>query len=40
MEKLKYETPLVEVLEIDVEQGFAASNGAGDSPYEIWPSSF
>ena len=40
MEKLKYETPLVEVLEIDVEQGFAASNGAGESPYQPWPSGF
>lgn len=35
-----YQAPQIEVLEINVEQGFASSNGAGDSPYEIWPSSF
>ena len=40
MEKQKYESPQVEVLEIEVEQGFAASNGAGESPYDVWPSGF
>ena len=40
MEKQKYESPQVEVLEIEVEQGFAASNGAGESLYEPWPSGF
>lgn len=29
-----YEQPHVEVIEIDVEQGFALSNPAGDSPWE------
>lgn len=36
MENLKYESPQVEVLEIEVEQGFAASNGPGESPWEDW----
>lgn len=40
MEKQKYDSPQVEVLEIEVEQGFAASNGAGESPYDVWPSGF
>ena len=40
MKNLKYESPLVEVIEIEVEQGFAASNGAGESPYDTWPSGF
>ena len=40
MEKQMYESPQVEVLEIEVEQGFAASNGAGESPNESWPSGF
>ena len=40
MEKQMYELPHVEVLEIEVEQGFAASNGAGESPYDFWPSGF
>ena len=35
-----YESPHVEVLEIEVEQGFAASNGAGESPYQSWPTEF
>lgn len=29
-----YEQPHVEVIEIEVEQGFALSNPAGDSPWE------
>ena len=33
MEKLKYETPLVEVLEIEVEAGFAVSQQE-PSPWE------
>ena len=40
MEKQMYESPHLEVLEIEVEQGFAASNGAGESPYQPWPTEF
>ena len=40
MEKQMYESPQVEVLEIEVEQVFSASNVAGESPYDIWPSGF
>ena len=40
MEKLPYEQPHIEVIEIAVEQGFATSGGPGDSPYETWPSGF
>lgn len=36
MENLKYESPQVEVLEIDVEQGFAASGGPGESDVDPW----
>ena len=38
MEKLLYEQPQVEVIEISVEQGFAASGGAGESPVDTWAS--
>lgn len=34
-----YQTPQIEVLEINVEQGFASSgepSGAGTSPWEEW----
>lgn len=34
MEKQLYEQPQVEVIEISVEQGFAASGGAGESPLD------
>ncbi len=34
MEKLPYEQPQVEVIEIAVEQGFAASNTSGESTWE------
>ena len=34
MEKQKYETPQVEVLEIEVEQGFAQSQQQAPSPWE------
>ena len=30
MEMLNYETPLVEVIEVEVEKGFAASDGDGN----------
>ena len=41
MEKLSYEQPQVEVIEIAVEQALlAASSGAGESPYETWPTGF
>ena len=29
-----YEQPYVEVIEVEIEQGFATSNPAGDSPWE------
>ena len=29
-----YEQPHVEVIEVEIEQGFATSNSAGDSPWE------
>lgn len=29
-----YEQPHVEVIEVEIEQGFATSNPAGDSPWE------
>ena len=38
MEKLPYEQPQIEVIEIAVEQGFAASGGAGESPVDTWAS--
>ena len=40
MENPIYEQPQVEVIEIEVETGFATSNGAGDSPYQPWPTGF
>lgn len=40
MENPIYEQPQVEVLEVEVEKGFATSNGAGDSPYDVWPTGF
>ena len=30
---LNYEAPQVEVIEVEVEKGFAASNGIDDMPY-------
>ena len=32
-EFLSYEAPQVEVIEVEVEQGFATSNGIDDMPY-------
>ena len=29
VELMKYETPVVEIIEVEVEKGFAASTGAG-----------
>ena len=29
-----YEQPHIEVIEVEIEQGFATSNSAGDSPWE------
>ena len=31
--KLNYEAPQVEVIEVQIEQGFAASNGDGELPF-------
>lgn len=36
MEKKIYEQPLIEVLEIEVEKGFAQSSTPGESPWEQW----
>lgn len=36
MERKTYVQPLVEVLEIEVEKGFAQSGGAGESLWEDW----
>ena len=30
---LNYEAPQVEIIEVEVEKGFAASNGIDDMPY-------
>lgn len=38
MERLNYVQPEIEVIEIEVEQGFAASGGPGESPVGSWPS--
>ncbi len=38
MERPIYEQPQVEVIEISVEQGFAASAGPGESPVDPWVS--
>jgi hypothetical protein len=32
-EFMNYEAPQVEILEVEVEQGFATSNGIDDMPY-------
>jgi len=32
-EFLNYEAPQVEIIEVEVEQGFATSNGIDDMPY-------
>jgi len=32
-EFLNYEAPQVEIVEVEVEKGFAASNGIDDMPY-------
>lgn len=37
MENVVYTAPVVEVIEVEVEKGFATSNGAGDSDIEPWP---
>lgn len=29
-----YESPIVEIIDVTLEQGFAASNGAGNSPLD------
>jgi len=31
MEKMTYEAPQVEVIEVEVEKGFATSNGTGEN---------
>ena len=36
MERKTYVQPEVEVLQIEVEKGFAQSNGAGDSQWVPW----
>ena len=36
MEKKIYEQPLIEVLEIEVEKGFAQSGTPGESPWAQW----
>ena len=36
MEKLVYTAPVVEVIEVEVEKGFATSGGPGESPIEEW----
>ena len=36
MENVIYEAPVVEVIEVEVEKGFATSGGPGESPVEIW----
>ena len=32
-----YEAPMVEVIEVEVEKGFATSAGPGESNIEDWP---
>ena len=32
-----YTAPVAEVIEVQVEKGFATSGGPGDSPIEDWP---
>lgn len=36
MENPIYEQPQVEVLEVEVEKGFATSGGPGESEYSAW----
>ena len=36
MEKLVYTAPVVEVIEVEVEKGFATSGGHDESPIEEW----
>ena len=38
MERKEYVQPEIEVLQIEVEQGFAQSGGPGESPWDNWPS--
>lgn len=42
MKTIEYTTPEIEIIEIEVEQGFAASNGsgAGNTPYTPWTTGF
>ena len=40
MENPIYEQPQVEVIEIEVEKGFATSGGPGESPLETWQTGF
>ena len=35
--KKQYVAPVVEVIEVEVEKGFATSGGPGESPIEGWP---
>lgn len=34
MKTVNYETPLVEIIEVEVEKGFATSSGNVENPYE------
>ena len=36
MERKVYVQPEIEVLQIEVEQGFAQSSGPGESPWDDW----
>lgn len=36
MERKVYVQPEIEVLQIEVEQGFAQSSGPGSSPWDDW----
>ena len=36
MERKKYVQPEVEVLQIEIEKGFAQSGGPGESPLDGW----
>ena len=37
MENVVYTAPEVEIIEVEVEKGFATSAGPGESPVEGWP---
>ena len=37
MENVVYVAPVVEVIEVEVEKGFAISGRPGESPIEGWP---